>query len=404
MLFNSVGSMFYLVCQWLTTVLVVQLSSYADAGNLSLAASITNVFYTISTFGIRIFQVSDIENKYSTSFYVTTRLVTCLASLVLCTGFVLLNASYSVEQMLCIIIYMAFRLSESFVDVLQGIQQKEQRMDYIAISFIIRGILLLSSFCLVLHFTGSLLLAITAMAVLTMLVVLLFDVFVSQSLSRFRIQLNLKALKEILLECLPLMLTSLLMNSVVSIPRYFLEQIEGNQILGIYSSVATPAVIMQTACTLIYNPLITVFSECYSKRDRKGYLSLFAKAILALTAVGAVIFIGAAIFGKWGLHLLFGDGILPYVYLLIPVLVTTMMIAITYYFNMLLTISRRLKSILVANVVSSLIALCVSYPLIRAFGMDGVNYTLYLSMGANILIMVCIWIIDQKKQFGSVQP
>ena len=130
MLFNSVGSMFYLVCQWLTTVLVVQLSSYADAGNLSLAASITNVFYTISTFGIRIFQVSDIENKYSTSFYVTTRLVTCLASLVLCTGFVLLNASYSVEQMLCIIIYMAFRLSESFVDVLQGIQQKEQRMDY----------------------------------------------------------------------------------------------------------------------------------------------------------------------------------------------------------------------------------------------------------------------------------
>jgi O-antigen/teichoic acid export membrane protein len=400
MLYNSVGSLFYLVCQWLITVLVVKLSSYADAGNLSLAASITNVFFTISTFGIRVFQVSDVNNKYSASFYVTTRIITGLISLALCVGFVLLNASYSAEQMLCIIIYMTFRLSESLVDVLQGIQQKAERMDYIAVSFVLRGVLSLGAFCLVLYYTKNLLFAITAMAILTMAVVLAFDMLICKKLTAFHLYIDPKSLRAILWECLPLMLTSLLMNSIVAIPRYFLEQIHGDQMLGIYSSVATPAVIMQTACTLIYNPLITVFSLSYRGRDKKGYLRLLGRTLLAIGAAAAVIFIGAALFGDWGLRLLFGDSIRPYVYLLLPVLVTTVMIAAVYFLNMLLTISRRLKAILMANAVSALLALCTAHPLISAFGMDGVNITLYLAMGANILILVCVWFWDQKRQFG----
>ena len=37
MMFNSVGSLFYLVCQWLLTVLVVPLGSFEKAGYLTLA-------------------------------------------------------------------------------------------------------------------------------------------------------------------------------------------------------------------------------------------------------------------------------------------------------------------------------------------------------------------------------
>ena len=65
MLYNSVGFIVYLFCQWLITIVVVRLSNYEDAGILSLAMSINNILYAISTFGLRNYQVSDIENKYS---------------------------------------------------------------------------------------------------------------------------------------------------------------------------------------------------------------------------------------------------------------------------------------------------------------------------------------------------
>lgn len=45
-LWNTIGNIFYLGCQWLLSVVVVRISgSYADAGVLTLAISTTNVLY-----------------------------------------------------------------------------------------------------------------------------------------------------------------------------------------------------------------------------------------------------------------------------------------------------------------------------------------------------------------------
>ena len=89
MAFNSMGSLFYLLCQWLLTVVVVPLCSFEAAGILTLAISLTNVFFTLATFGIRIFQVSDSQGKYGPGLYISTRVFTCLCSFALCAAFLL---------------------------------------------------------------------------------------------------------------------------------------------------------------------------------------------------------------------------------------------------------------------------------------------------------------------------
>ena len=401
LLYNSFGSMFYLACQWLITIFVVQLSSYEDAGNLSLAISITNIFYTIATFGIRNFQVSDVNNKYSASDYVTSRLITSAASLVLCVGFVLLNQGYTAEQMGVIIIYAVFKLSEILVDVLQGIQQKASRMDYIARSFVLRGILLLSSFCLVLYLSKSLLLAITVMALLTMAVVLLIDFPTSWKLAPFRLHISKQNLKQILLECWPLMFNTTVITSLVSIPRYFLEMYYGSEVLGFYSSVATPAVIIQTACMWIYSPLISSIAEHYANHAKKEYSALLIRAVLAIIAVFVIIFIGAALLGNWGLHLLFGEEILDYAYLLIPVLFTTVLIALCYFMDMLLTISRWMKATSLALVGALAAEFALSVLFVQTWGMDGVNYILYIAFGIALTIQVIFWFVTTRRHFAA---
>lgn len=386
-LFNSAGSLYYLACQWLITVLVVRLSGYEDAGTLSLCMSITNMFYTLASFGMRDFQVSDYTGKYSPGQYVTTRLLTCTAAAVLCCGFVGLNRGYTGYEAACIILYMLFRVAEALVDTFQAMEQQAERMDYNFISFLLRGTFLLGGFSLILWLTQNLLLAILCITLTSFAVVLLFDFPVGRRLTGFRLTFSFQVSRQLLWECLPLMCNSFLTTAVISVPRSILEGIWGSYIMGIYASIATPATIVQSGAIWLYTPVITVFTRHYARRDARAYYTLYHKIWALLAAAFAVVFVVAGLLGRWGLGLLFDEAVVEYAGLLLPVLGTTALIACAYFLGALITITRKLKVILIGNAVAAVLAAALSLPLIRSFGMNGVNYVIYISMGANVLIL-----------------
>ena len=386
-LFNSAGSLYYLACQWLITVLVVRLSGYEDAGTLSLCMSITNMFYTLASFGMRDFQVSDYTGKYSPGQYVTTRLLTCTAAAVLCCGFVGLNRGYTGYEAACIILYMLFRVAEALVDTFQAMEQQAERMDYNFISFLLRGTFLLGGFSLILWLTQNLLLAILCITLTSFAVVLLFDFPVGRRLTGFRLTFSFQVSRQLLWECLPLMCNSFLTTAVISVPRSILEGIWGSYIMGIYASIATPATIVQSGAIWLYTPVITVFTRHYARRDARAYYTLYHKIWALLAAAFAVVFVVAGLLGRWGLGLLFDEAVVEYAGLLLPVLGTTALIACAYFLGALITITRKLKVILIGNAVAAVLAAALSLPLIHSFGMNGVNYVIYISMGANVLIL-----------------
>lgn len=398
-LLNSFGSLFYLGCQWLITVLVVRLGSVEDGGNLTLAMSLTNMFFTLATFGIRDFQVSDYQGKYTPAQYVTTRLLTCTASSLICCGVVLLNRHYTGHQMACILFYMLFRVSEALVDVFQAMEQKAERMDFNCISFLLRGALLLGGFSLILHFTGSLVLAIIGIASTSFCVVLGFDWPTCHKLSGFKLEFSLTATRQLLWECAPLMCNSFLTAAIISIPRSTLESLWGSYWMGIYGSVATPATIVQSAAMWLYTPAILVFTRHYVEHDRKNFYALYRRIWLILGGVFVLVFAGAALLGRWGLGLLFNDEVVAHADLLLPVLGTTLLVAISYFLGALLTITRQLKVILAANAVAAALAVALSHPIIQVCQMNGVNYVIYIAMGANVIILFTALTRQLKRHF-----
>ena len=58
-IWNSAGSMVYLITQWLISVLVVRLSGVETAGILTLAMSVNNVFYSIAMQGLSLIHISE---------------------------------------------------------------------------------------------------------------------------------------------------------------------------------------------------------------------------------------------------------------------------------------------------------------------------------------------------------
>lgn len=97
---------------------------------------------------------------------------------------------------------------------------------------------------------------------------------------------------------------------------------------------------------------------------------------------------GAA--GALGLTLLFGQAILPYAFLLLPVLGSTLCISLIYFFEVPLTIGRRLKVMTAIHGGAVAVAAAVSLLAIPAQGLQGVLLALYASAGCDVLAMAAV--------------
>jgi O-antigen/teichoic acid export membrane protein len=399
-IFNSAGSIFYLFCQWVITVLVVRMSGYDDAGIWSLAIATTNVFYVIASYSVKTYQVSDLQSKYRTGVYVSSRILSCSTAVLLCAGYVLLNP-YSFKQTSCIIIYMLFRSGEAFVDVFQGVQQKAWRMDIIGISYAIRGLLSLIAFIVAFQLLHSLFFAIVAMVVATYSVIALFDVLQAEHFDRISPLFCKREIAHLLIECFPLTSNAFMMNLLALVPLYFLEQIYSSKILGIYSSVATPTVIVQAASNFIVSPLITLFAEYYKDKQKKPFIQLINRCLLAIGILTVIAVLGALLMGKWVLCLLYGESIIPYAYLLIPIIITTVLTAIMWLSVSLLIVVRRFRGMISGSAMGLVTALAVSFFLVRAMQLDGVVLATVLALAIQILVNSVFLMKEVNRHFAD---
>lgn len=390
MIYHSCGSLFYLACQWLISVLAVRLGSYADGGMLSLAVQLTNFFFVLATFSIRVFQAADTTGRFSASRYISTRLLTMMLGTALCTAFAFLGGQYDATQRWCIVLYMVFKMSEALVDAFAAEQQKAWRMDYCGVSFVMRGALSLAAFTAGMMLWHSLPMALLLMAAATFPVVLWYDGRIVRRLTGFQVTLSWKQCLPLLRAAWPMMVNSAMMTLLAVIPRYFLEYYAGTEVLGIYAAIATPAVIMQAGCSFIYSPLVAPLSEKYAEGDVRGFRQGIVRALMGVALVAAAAVLAALVLGRWGLALLFGESILPHAPLLVPSLLAALCSGLVYFFEVPLTIAQRLKSMTLIHVIAVAMTVMFSVLTIPSMGMAGVNLVIYLGTGGDALAMGCL--------------
>lgn len=398
-LYNTIGSGFYLVCQWLTTVLVIRLGSIESGGVLTLAMSVSGIFYILSGVG-RPYQVSDYSHKYSTGEYVGIRYLTCIIALIGCFIYCLFNQLNSGYEFACIIAHMCFRSVDALSDEYQAIQQIAERMDITFRSFIIRGLLLLSAFGVTMAVTKDLFVALCITTVIPLIVILVYDIPKCKKLAGYHICFSIKRCLQFLWDNFPMMINSLLLVCCVYIPRTTLNEMWGNYIMGIYGSISAPAAIIQNVALWLFIPFMTGLTREYNEKKKSAFYSLHYKVLLLLFGAVMIVLLGAKFLGHWGLNLLFGEEIAAYDMLLIPTLMTAALVAMGYYVSTLLTVVRLFKPMVVSNIISFVVMLVFQRPLIAQYGAYGVNYIIYISLGINLLIQYISLVIYLNKWFS----
>lgn len=424
MIWNAAGYLVYMFCQWLITFLIANISTdLADAGILSLAMSVSATFQTIATFGIRNYQVSDVAGEYSDTCYVHFRWITCGISLISCAVFAFFSRS-SLEQFVAVIFYMIFRLSENFADVLHGIAQKNKRLDVSGKSLALNSIVSLAAFLGGYIATKQILVGLGLMAGLSVVSIVVYDIPAVKKLAKFKMfdkrssyaKLTGHRSQWISLawHTLPLAVYLFLNSALSAIPKLLLEKfynesngmmfegvvLDSDTVLGIYSSVFAPALLISAMASYLYSPFVPFFAEAYRAKDTKAFLKTFIKLTVAITALGIIVIIAAVFLGEFGLSILFASKpeIPAHSHLLIPIMVGIFVGAIFTFLCTLEVVFRDFLWLIISCATGALIEIFATIPLIKQFGMDGATYSLIIASAipAVILLLRMLWILLRK--------
>lgn len=395
MLWNSAGSTMRLVCNYLITIAVVRLSHGFDAaGTLSLAMSIANLVLPFADFRLRTLHVTDVSQERSSGAYVGLRILTSALSFLI--GVVYSAATNSSGSLLVISLYLVYSIITNFIEVFHAIDQRALRMDISGKSYMMQGASNLIAFSAVLWLTNSLVLAVISLSVTTLMIGLVYDMPRAARFESIRPIVEWRPAVTTFAALLPLVLAQVASSAVLTIPKQQLALLAGDSALGIYSSVAAPALIVQMGATYVYSPLMGTFAEQFAT-DKRAAVRLLGKTTAVILAVTAALSVLLLLFGGPVLHLLFGRQILEYTYLLQPMLLCTLLTAFAWFMNDLLLALRDFKASFFGNIVAAAITAAGSTYFVTAFGMNGVSWVGIVAYAVAVAILVLFLIRDYRK-------
>lgn len=399
-LWNSVGSIINLGCQWAMSIVIVRLSrGYDAAGVFALASSVYGMFSPIGQYRMKTYQVSDVRHENTTGEYLAFRIITCSIALVLCTGYSLLTCS--TDAWLAILLYGVWKSISLIIEVLHACDQIHRRMDYIGQSLAMQGIGNLFIFGAVFYLSNSLEMTLLSMALFTSSILLILDRPRTSRFDNLHPRISSKKVRSLLLRCSSIVVAGIAASAASSLPRQLLASIEGASALGIYVSIASPIAIIQMGASYIYGPLLTTFSEHYFHRRRTHFYALFLKVTLAIAIVGACATLAIVLVGESLLVLLYGEGIRSYTYLMIPMVPFAACTGFMWFMNDLLISVREFRGSALGGAVSLITALVVMGPIIHAFNMNGVTITGLLSCLISLIIMGAFLVARVRSSFSE---
>lgn len=395
MLWNTAGAMTRLGCNYLVTIAVVRLSHGFDAaGALSLAMSISNLVMPFADFRLRQIQVTDVTNERSAGEYVGLRIMTTVLSFVVGVVYAIVTTAW--DALPVITLYLLYSLAANGIELLHAVDQRHRRMDYIGRSYMMQGVGTLAAFCAVLPLTNSLVLAVASQALVTLLIGLLYDLPRASSFESLHPVVRLGAGIRLLVSLVPVVGAQIAASSVLTVPRQHLASSLGVSALGIYSSVATLAVVIQAGINYLYSPLMGEFAELFQS-DKVAARRMLAKTVGAIVAMGVVLSVLLLFLGGPLLRLMYGEQIARYVYLLQPALICTFAAAVAWFMNDLLLALRDFRASFWGNIVAALAMLVSSSALVESFGMNGVSFVGIVAYGASVVTLVLFFIRDYRR-------
>ena len=276
---NTAGNTVYLLSLWLLSVIATQYLGYKAVGELTLAMAIGNTVILLQLYGVRGFQSSDVSFRYSPATYFRARIITIVFGALIGTGSSFLMG-YSSEFIITLSLFMLFRSSEAFSDVLYGDDQRMGRLELAGYSLFLRGVITSTLFFIGSFYFKSLYFSLIFIAIGGFLITIFLDIPLYWKTIRQCPKINSGYVSDLLRDCLSLLITTLIPAIIFAVPRIVLAHWYGAELLGYYGNLSTPAMLIITLVPNVLIAFLPQYGRMIVLKDYHGVVKLWFQSIL----------------------------------------------------------------------------------------------------------------------------
>jgi O-antigen/teichoic acid export membrane protein len=380
------GNVVYAACQWGIIIMLTKLGNTESVGEYALALALTAPIFMFSNLQLRAIQATDAVGRYTFSDYLGLRLITIIVSLTIILIITALSSShYTITTISIIILIGLSKAIESLSDIIFGLLQQRERMDLIARSMLLKGIISLGLLTGLLLLTGNSVISIAGVCIAWLIVLIAVDFKNGRQLTNFTVRMNLPTLWSLIQLSLPLGIVMMLISLNDAIPRYVIEYYMNLEELGYYASIFYIAAAGSTIVGALGQSASPRLAKYYSAHRINEVKQLTMRLLLLGLGIGFAGIVVVMLFGRELLVLIYQPEYAAYYDLLLLIMICA---TITYMSSLLgfgMTAARMFKVqpylfalMTVINLISQLI-------LVPLYGLHGAIYSLMITGGVQLV-------------------
>lgn len=369
-IWNSIGSFLQSAISPILLIVITRLNGVGDSGLFSFAMSLSVVFWAISLWGSRTYQVSDVKKEFSSGDYIVVRFISSLIVAVFSISFCILSG-YDLIKTELIMVLVSFKILESIADSMYGVLQIHNKLYIVGISLTIKSVFGFIIFAIVDILTKNIVYGALSIFIVNIAVVIFYDIpwmkhVESVGLTKKNIMQAVKIMKKTAEVFVVVFLTMFSLN----IPRYFLDKYHYDQI-GYFGIMAMPITLLTLFISFVLQPNVVNLSELLKKKKIKEFTKIVSKIDFITFTLGILFVISSYLIGVWILNTVFGIDINNFrIDLTIMVIGAVANAFVSIYVNLLI-ILRRFKGQFYTLLVTNILAAVLSVYLIDRLAMLG---------------------------------
>jgi O-antigen/teichoic acid export membrane protein len=312
LLWTLTGNVVYAASQWGMLILLAKLSGPETVGQFALGLAITAPVFMLTNLQLRAVQATDARRDFLPGDYLALRLImTTVAGVAV--ALLALGGGFRPATALVVMAVALAKAIESVSDVLYGLLQQHERMDRIAISMILKGVLSMMALGLAIALCSRTALAVLVLAASWAAVLFAYDLPQSAALLRERCpgaglprpRWSRPHLLRLTWLALPLGIVMMLISLSASVPRYFVETALGERALGVFSAMAYLMVVGNTVVFALGQAASPRLARYFATGQLAAFRALLRRLMGLALAGGCAAVVLARGWGEWLLQTLY---------------------------------------------------------------------------------------------------
>lgn len=281
-----------------SAVILIFISRYLgviEAGTFTIAYAMANLVGVFAKYGVRNFQVTDIEEQYPFFTYLLARITSILSGVILLAAYLLMQVGehkYTVEKAVVILGICVWKIIDAMEDVFIGAYQQKGKLSVGACYFTLRLLFSIGIYCGLIVWGFNLIYSTVIMVGASVFVCMWFC---GVSFRKFNMPdgpVHLKSLGSLLKVCLPLCIGTTLANYIGNAPKYTIDQYMNDSSQAYFAYIMMPAFVILLFSNFIYQPLVRSLGILWGEGNLDKFLHMVFKQftiVLGLTIMAVVV-------------------------------------------------------------------------------------------------------------------